>query len=335
MKRVIANPLSPLPKSDKSHVRGWAQVWAERLGADIADKNTNLSNYDEIYFDHGVNFSGGLNLFGGLNDEVATRLEQLMECSNDFIQLYSLDHCMKEVDYHSQMIKRIGSNSTSDKITLPMLESLQDVFLSAPTLKMHDLSLDNLILGDSHSVAYSTADQMIDRNNGKTLYSAMIKDPDFKWVLEKVHPVRNRIKELTLCLGSIDIRFHVLGKNKVSAKDLAQQYDVAAFNLGKILGIPVKVCAPVPIEFEERRIPGTGQYEGQNFVGSREQRLDFTLEFIDNLENTGIGMVKPPEDWYKMDGEDFAKEIMEANSSVHIAPKNYNSILGWKDYDEL
>ncbi|MDD2944915.1 MAG: hypothetical protein PHG15_03695 [Acinetobacter sp.] len=335
MKRVIANPFLPLPKSEKSHVRGWAQVWADRLGADIADKNTDLSKYDEIYIDHGVNFSGGLNLFGGLNDEVITRIEQMLQCSEDFVQIYSLDHDMKEIDYGTQMAKRLGSNSTSSKLTQNMIDASQAMFLSAETLKMYDLSLDELILGDSHSVAYSMSNQMIDRNNGKTLHSVMLKDPDFKWIIDKIHPVRNRIKELTLCLGSIDVRFHVLGKNKISAKDLAQKYDVAAFNLSKILGIPVKVCAPVPIEFEERRIPGTGKYEGQNFIGSREQRLEFTMDFIELLENSGIEVVKPPEDWYKMDGEEFAKEIMEANSSVHIAPKNYNSVLGWEDYDCL
>jgi hypothetical protein len=55
MKSVIFNPFTPIPKSDKSHVKGWSIVWSQRLNADIATKDIDLMNYDHIYIDHGVN----------------------------------------------------------------------------------------------------------------------------------------------------------------------------------------------------------------------------------------------------------------------------------------
>lgn len=327
MKRIIINPFSPLPKSDKSHVRGWAQVWAERLNADIADKHTDFSGYDEIYIDHGVNFSGGLNLFGGFNDEVMSRVEQLIECSNDFVKIYSLDYDMEGIDYASQMAKRIGAKSTSERLTESVIDACRSMFSGVDTITMYDLPLTKLILGDSHSVAYATSDQIIDRNNGKTLYSAIIKDPN--WVIDKVEAARKNIKHLTLCLGSIDIRFHAIREGRPDATTFAETYAEAVKMLSDKLVLPISVCAPVPVEFEDRRLPGTGKYEGENFFGSRQERLDFTLQFIDTLKSKGIDVVMPPMEWYEMDGEAYAKEIMEAASSVHIAPKNYNSIMGW------
>ena len=327
MKRVIMNPFSPLPKSDKSHVRGWAQVWAERLNADIADKHTDISVYDEIYIDHGVNFSGGLNLFGGFNDEVMSRVEKLIECSDNFVKIYSLDYDMRDIDYASQMAKRLGAKSTSERLTESIIDACRALFSDAETFTMYDLPLDKLILGDSHSVAYSLPDQIVDRNNGKTLYSAIMKDPN--WVIDKVKSSGKDIKHLTLCLGSIDIRFHAIRDGRPDAESFAKAYVEAIRELSNKLEIPVSACAPAPIEFEERRIPGTGKYEGENFFGSRQERLDFTLQFIETLKLSGIDLVMPPKEWYEMDGEKYAKEIMEAASSVHIAPKNYNSILRW------
>ena len=328
MKRVIMNPFSPLPKSDKSHVRGWAQVWAERLNADIADKHTDISVYDEIYIDNGVNFSGGLNLFGGFNDEVTARLIELESYCHKGAKLISLDYDMAGIDYASQIEKRLGAKSTSSMLTPGLIEASRSMFSGAETLTMNDLPLTNMILGDSHSVAYATSDQIISRNNGKTLYSAMLQDPSFEWVLSILEPVRHKLEKLTLCFGSIDIRFHAIREGRDSAEIFSQKYSNAAIRLSDILGIPVSVCAPVPVEFEGRRIPGTGKYEGQSFFGSREERLQYTLDFINSID-IDLDVVSPPRHWYALDGEVYAKEIMEAASSVHIAPKHYNSVLNW------
>ena len=52
---MIINPFSPIPKSDKSHTRGWSIIWSQRLNCDIGDKNTIYKDCETLYIDHGVN----------------------------------------------------------------------------------------------------------------------------------------------------------------------------------------------------------------------------------------------------------------------------------------
>ena len=326
MNSIIVNPFTPIPKSDKSHVKGWAIVWAQRLNADIATKDTDLSKYDNIYIEHGVNFSGAMNLFGGFNDEVFERVNNLITAVDKGANLFSLDWNIHDCKYSDQIEKRIGANTTSDKVDFDFLVGFEEATAVAKTITMDSLELSDLILGDSHSVAYSEQHQAIKRINGQLLYSAM-KQGLCEFIRE--HNGDNYDK-VTLCLGSIDIRFHAL--NKISAREFAKQYAQQVIKAQNELGIEISVCSPVPIEYEERRIPKTGQYDGVNFKGSRQERLDYTLDFISELDNycCDFDLIMPPEAWYEMDGEQYAKEIMELSSSVHIAPKNYRSNINWE-----
>lgn len=129
---------------------------------------------------------------------------------------------MRDIDYASQMAKRLGAKSTSARLTESVIGACRALFSGAETLTMYDLPLDKLILGDSHSVAYSMPDQIIGRNNGKTLYSAIIKDPN--WVVDKVKSVGKNIEHLTLCLGSIDIRFHAIRDGRPDAIRWIENY---------------------------------------------------------------------------------------------------------------
>jgi hypothetical protein len=80
----------------------------------------------------------------------------------------------------------------------------------------------------------------------------------------------------------------------------------------------------VPVEYEDRKLPKTGYYKGTPFYGSRDQRLELTYRFIDRLNKRCSGrIVSPPNSWYTMDGEKYAKTFMENSSSVHISPEYY------------
>ena len=258
MKSVIVNPFIPIPKSDKSHVRGWAIVWAQRLNADIATKDTDLSKYDNIYIEHGVNFSGSMNLFGGFNNEVFERVYNLITAVNKGANLFSLDWNIHDCKYSNQIKKRIGANTTSKKVDFNFLIDFEKTIITAKTITMDSLKLFDLILGDSHSAAYSEQHHAIKRINGQLLYSAMKND-----LCDFIQKYSYNYNEITLCLGSIDIRFHAL--NKISAKDFANQYAQQVIKAQNKLNIKINVCAPVPIEYEQRRIPKTGQYGGMNF----------------------------------------------------------------------
>jgi len=329
IKSIIYNPFTPIPKSEKSHIRGWAMMWAQRLNANIAEKDTNLLDYDHIYIDHGVNFSGSLNLFGGFNDDIVANCYNLMEAVDNGAKLYSLDHNIHECRYIEQIEKRIGANTTSSAVDEDFLINFAETLSLAKVMTMDKLPLEKWIIGDSHTLAFSTQDQAITRLNGQTLYGAMEKGINS---FIRSNPKPQNLKEITLCLGSIDIRFHCLRTNKFTAKEFADRYANLVILLQDRLKIPVKVCAPVPIEHELRRLPKTGQYEGQNFYGDRQERLKYTLDFIERLDSYCLDFetVMPPKEWYSMPGNQYAQEIMELSSSVHIAPKNYRSILNWK-----
>ena len=81
----------------------------------------------------------------------------------------------------------------------------------------------------------------------------------------------------------------------------------------------------LPIEPETRKIPGTGQYEGKNFYGSREERVRMVEEFNGMLE-LEIDCLKWPSEWYEP-GFDV-ESVMEARQSVHLRPTAYRH---WND----
>jgi hypothetical protein len=323
MSKLILNPFTPIPKSERSHVRGWAMLWAQRLDADIADKDTDVSFYDEFYIDHGVNFEGSLNLFGGFNDEVFYRCADLYKLYKLGFSVASLDY---NIAYSRQMKNRIGSKTTSDKLTETFCDYFEDM-IDQKILTMNDLNLPKQILGDSHALAFSMPDQKIKKINGQTLYSVLLKGLG-TFIKEKISIAS--VEEIDLCFGSIDIRHHVI-RNDINPIEFAEQYANQVIMLQDNSGIKINVCAPVPIEYEERRLPKSGQYKGTNFYGPREKRLTFTMKFIETLDLycNEFDLIMPPAYWYNMPGEQYAKEIMELSSSVHIAPINYRSILGW------
>lgn len=327
MKSIIFNPFTPIPKSNKSHVKGWSIIWSQRLNADIATKDTDLLNYEKIYIDHGVNFSGSLNLFGGFNEEVVNRVFNLFDALDNGSKLYSLDQSIIDCDYINQIKKRIGAKTTSQMVDIEFVQKCKNHFDSAKTILMSDLNLTKAIIGDSHTAAFSIKDQAIYRFNGKTLYSSL-RDGLYDFI--KVN-TKNKYEEITISLGSIDIRFHCLKHGRWTAKEFADKYAKQVIYCQDKLKTKFVVCSPVPVEFEGRKIPGTGQHKGNNFYGSRQQRLDYTLKFIDRLSDyfLDFDLISPPKEWYEMDGEKYAKEIMELSSSVHIAPTHYRSTINW------
>ena len=323
MKSGIFNPFSPIPKSPKSHTRGGAIIWSQRLKADILTKKDNISDYDLLFWDHGPNFAGSPNLFGGVNDEVAQRILEVMESN---IPVMSLDHKLTNCTYNSRINTCQQSKSTSKLVTDDFIEQYNEWEINnfkGKSITQAKLELEKAIIGDSHSIAYSQKDQSVHRINGQLLYSAM------EMGLDKFVKQHTRMKKVTLCLGSIDARFHVLTR-QVDAVKYAHQYII---EVKKLIddGYDMSMCAIVPVEHEGRKIPNTGKYKKQPFFGSRFDRLNWTVAFNDTLLNSGIKMVHAPLSWYSLDGEQYAKEHMELGGSVHMSPLSYNSVIHWEN----
>ena len=121
---------------------------------------------------------------------------------------------------------------------------------------------------------------------------------------------------------------HLL-RHKDNLEEMIKEYVRQGQEIEKEYNADVWYSAPVPVEYEGRKLPKTGYFKGTPFYGSREDRLALTLRFIDLLnKHSGNKVVMPPSGWYSMDGEQYAKKYMENSSSVHISPEYYRR-YGW------
>lgn len=308
MLSVITNPISNIPVNSKSHVLGWTQMWSRQLNSAIDNKcDPNILRAGRIYIDHGANFGGTLNLFGGATKEVYDRINLVFSHAD----VISLDWDMP--DYGAMLKKRIGANTTYKGITEQWCDKLSNRLKSVKSLKQQDLKYDNIIMGDSHALAFSDSADRVYRNDGKTLYGALKRG--LGSFLRKTTP-RGRV---SLCLGSIDIRHHLLRRDDPRIADLVAEY----VEQGNKLADDVWYCAPVPVEYEDRKIPKSGFYKGTPFYGSFAKRRELTDMFINELYKRTDKVIQPPKEWYTMDGEKYAKTYMEFGSSFHIAPPFY------------
>lgn len=315
---MIVNPISNIPVNKKSHVYGWAKKWSDLLDIKIDHK---CDQYHETaYIDHGANFSGTLNLFGGANKDVFDRINRVMTSE----KVVSLDHEMP--DYGEMLRKRIGAKTTYEGITESWCDRLSVKCKWINSLKMEELenAYDGITVGDSHTIAYANKGDVIFRNDGKTLHGAL--NEGLETFMRGVSAKRDKFMSfdtpVTFCFGSIDIRHHICRHGGLS-KSMIERYVDQAYS---ITNNPF-IAKPVPVEFVGRRIPKSGFYKGEPFYGSWEDRRDITGEFIMHLHDLlpEERIVGPPEEWYRMDPEKYAKTYMELSSSFHIAPTYYRS----------
>jgi hypothetical protein len=310
---MIYNPFASIPVRPKSHVRGWAMHWSECLNVPVAGPTDPLT-CPTLYIEHGVNFGGVLNLFGGVSEGLVDRLEELANYKG---QLVSLDWPMP--NYVHQLSRRLGQATCSTRLTPALLANLDARLKNSTTLTQRDLKSDVVAIGDSHSTAFAASGSGVIRINGLTLHGALQKGHFVEQIGRLVHKPRR----VTLVCGSIDIRHHIGRQSnpKQAVIDLCNSYaDVADF-LADEFNLQVEIAAPVPIEWEKRKIPQTGFYKGTPFTGTVDQRRYWTELFMDTLSQQCL--ISPPSSWYSVDPEEYANIFMELNSSVHIAPPFY------------
>ena len=312
MNHVITNPISNIPVNEKSHVHGWTQVWRDQLDASINHKCTPaILKADTVFIDHGANFGGTLNLFGGASKDVYDKINLVAACKD----VVSLDWDMP--DFGAMLKKRIGAASTYEGITEEWCDMVSKRFANTVSLKQEELCYGSVTLGDSHSIAFSDIGHRVLRNDGKTLFGALRSGLDD--LLRASVPSET----IHLCFGSIDIRHHIL-RHDDNLEYLIGQYTDQGKGLEDKYGVKVKYAFPVPVEFEGRRIPKSGFFKGTAFYGSWQDRYDLTERFKDRLHYYSDGsVIAPPQEWYTMDPEKYAKTFMEHGSSFHIAPPFY------------
>lgn len=312
---MIVNPIANIPVNKKSHVYGWAKKWSDLLNVKIDHK---CEKYHEtVYIDHGANFSGTLNLFGGANKDVFDRINRVMTSE----KVISLDHEMP--DYGEMLKKRIGAKTTYEGITEAWCDkvSIKCKWINSLKMEDHENVERGITVGDSHSIAFANKGDVIFRNDGKTLHGAL-KEGLNTFMRGALFNKADANTPVTFCFGSIDIRHHICRHGGLD-KTMIERYIDQAYS---ITNKPF-FAKPVPVEYEGRRIPKSGFYKGEPFYGSWEDRWNITGEFITYLNEflPKKQIIGPPEEWYRMDPEKYAKTHMELSSSFHIAPIYYRS----------
>lgn len=315
MKKVVTSPATNIPAHEKSHVRGWSLGWADMLDADINNKcDDEVMQYDKVYLDHGVNWSGALNLFAGADDSVFERFNRLMAVGHE--RIVSLDWRMP--DYGEFLSKRLKAKSTSKQITAEWCESLSKMCNLIPSMKQTDLPHQSMTWGDSHAPAYARKGAAIIKKDGRTMYG-VIKNG----TLDELEIHNPAVRWVTLSLGSIDVRHHLCREEAVPVEKLLNQYFETVVRFRDRCGVRVELCAPVPIEYEERKIPKTGYYKGTPFYGAKQERQAMNLKIMQLMKQSGFRVISPPKERYMMDPEEYAKTYMELGGSVHMAPTHY------------
>ena len=236
-------------------------------------------------------------------------------------KVISLDHEMP--DYGEMLRKRIGAKTTYEGITEAWCDKVSIKCKWIHSLKMedHENVERGITVGDSHSIAFANKGDVIFRNDGKTLYGAL-KEGLNTFMRDALFNKADTDTPVTFCFGSIDIRHHICRHGDLD-KSMIERYIDQAYS---ITNKPF-FAKPVPVEFEGRRIPKSGFYKGEPFYGSWEDRWNITGEFITCLNEflPKEQIIGPPEEWYRMDPEKYAKTHMELSSSFHIAPIYYRS----------
>lgn len=297
--------ISKITRAPHSHTRGWAQLWADNLGVPI---NHDSEVIDKVYLDHGVNFGGKLNLFGGFTDDWRYRIEQIIQSK----EVVSLDIDMP--DYASMLAARKDVNDPD------LISSLRNWQSRARTLRSIDLPFKHLTIGDSHAGAWAPYESCIVRANGKTLNGQLTRN--FSYVRDYLAQ-RSDLERLTLVFGNIDVRFHIL-RLDADWREMWRAYKA----FGDSLNLEVEYALPWPIEWEERKLPKTGQYKGQNFYGTQAQRAQLVNDIVSFCDDIGMNCVQYPPEWRILDPETYAKQCMERPQSVHLSPSLYRR-LDW------
>lgn len=290
-----------------SHNAGYTYCLIEMLksrgySVDLLAQDADLTKYDALCINNGINFKeGAWNFIGGPPKTLEALLRNLLEFNgkiltfNHRIRLFDLPNARKEFAHLKGYI-------------WPQVETIYT-----------EENGSNLIIGDSHSLSAYRPDWGLSRNDGKTLFGALRSGGQF---------IRNKISEtgtvsaVHLYFGNIDIRFHLCRQSipTVATSKLALRYLEFVKSL-LVQGLDVTVQGLIPIETEDRKIPGTGLYLKKPFFGTQEKRQECVDLFNAIMQDASV------EFGYTFNAWSFDTpldtDLMESRQSVHIRPSSY------------
>lgn len=303
-----------------SHKSAWPFMLANQL-TNAGYNNVNVittttedwSNYDCIILDHGMEFKGTFNIFGGANDDLYQQLSRLYSG----VKMYSMHHDMPDIG--ELITKRLKTGTDLFKTLESRIEEATEICKTIPRID-HITKTNKLCFGDSHSFSMYTPGCMANRNDGLTLFGAAKRGFN-----EYVYPW---ITELTVYLGNIDIRHHLMRQDKPAdaVKKLINNYEAELLKLQANGVKTIEVVQALPIENESRKLPKTGYYKGTPFAGSWSERTELVKQFnklVDDMcSRNGWQVYEHPEVYTNSLGE-LSFDVMEKPKSVHLAREFY------------
>lgn len=254
-----------------SHKGSWPLLLKNQLeyigfsNVEVLYRDQEWKKYDVVVVDWGMEFRGTFNLFGGVTDELSNRVNQVFNTKivSAHIPCPDLGEFVRS---RRKSSKSAAFNQLDDKALSSFSENtdyFEQVFEN-----------DRLVFGDSHSVSAYRSSYMISRNDGLTLHGAL------KRGLSSY--IYSSVRDLVLYLGNIDLRFHLFRQpDPIEAVD--KLIDDLSEQLSKLSLQQVTLVGLLPIEHEERKLPGTGLYLDQPFFGSREERAALGMYLNDRL----------------------------------------------------
>lgn len=254
---IMNNPST----SNNSHSAGWNELIRNSIdeNSKILTEKDNWLEYDRLIINHGPNFKqGSFNIIGGISSEVIQRINKLIECKTNGIEILQIDGFQMK-DF---LIKR--------KLDYKFDYEIEEISV---------IKKDKLLIGDSHSISVWPGNEYnIQRLDGKTLFG-FLKSPttaDY------------------LYFGNIDIRFHLCRQSnpEKATKELVKRYIEFAKSC------KAKVSCLLPVESESRKLPNSGLYKGKKFYGSREERANLVDLFNNELLSSGLEVNQWPSEWY-------------------------------------
>lgn len=314
--RGIASLNGSLTLSPHSHRSAWAKFRADQQAkaghmVTIIDKPHEIdpTKFDEISLYWGMEFGGTLNLFGGANSDNAKRLGIPRDWVGKTV-ISSLDIEMPDVPALMRLRYEKGDEDWRQVCDDDLLA---EAYKSARYLVQPHLP--DLIVGDSHALSMYSGKEHVARHDGKTAHGASS-------TLHDLIPYFDA-ETIVLYFGNIDIRHHI-------CREAGWRENVPKTVVELVQGIKqidlqqdVTLIAPMPIENEARKIPGTGHYRGTPFFGAWAERNDARKYWTDLLVYyaglEGWKVLGWDEAYWCNGAGELDFERMERPGSVHLS----------------
>ena len=379
MANYIMSPYLPhaSPKKDgsqPSHRAGWALLNSKQLNAPLIHNKDIPDDCTTLYLEPGMEFAGtqksfNMALSGKMWNGLYLRMKRIADYVDQGGKIVLVDHIIdgdKSVDWGERLysrkknydaqVEKGRADLTFGQLFPNDVEKIKRATLpGTPSYFQKDYKSNKLTFGDSHAISAWLEGSKCSRNDGLTLNGALSRG--FDGYIDEME--MSEINTIRFYLGNIDVRHHLCRVHPDRQKRLIETQRLAIKYIHEVLRVKNKynikhvgIVELLPIEHECRRLPKTGNYKGQPFWGTAEERMETRQTLNDTLkrlqkEMQGFTIIEWPSEYthqtettvsldslsgvFKTYPEKeitfkpgmLRFDVMEKPHSVHVAPTYY------------